>query len=224
MSTLLAGAAAHNAGRYAVARTIWAGSAPVAVDGDEIDGSADARDDPADPDADGAADDSRLLEGLTAFATTITESRRGNWSAALDAATEAEGRLDGIDDTRVPLLPIERWLAAFGSDPEVAERSPPPRLTVDGSRPTSGELPLSAAAVVAGAVAAAGGDDPDVIADALRFASEEEYPETTRYATFVRDYAAADPSDRPIIFDRLSAVVAQQRRKEEDVEGLFDGS
>jgi hypothetical protein len=63
-----------------------------------------------------------------------------------------------------------------------------------------------------------------VIADALRFASEEEYPENTRYATFVRDYAAADPSDRPIIFDRLSAVVAQQRRKEEDVEGLFDGS
>lgn len=224
MSTLLAGAAAHNAGRYAVARTIWAGSAPVAVDGDGIDGSADARDDPADPDADGAADDSRLLEGLTAFATAVTEGRRGNWSTALDAATEAEGRLDGIDDTRVPLLPIERWLAAFGSDPEVAERSPPPRLPVDGSRPIPGELPLSAAAVVAGAVAAASGDDPDVIADALRFAAEDEHPETTRYATFLRDYAVVDPDERGIVFDRLSGIVAQERRKEEDVEGLFDGS
>jgi hypothetical protein len=209
MSKLLAGAAAHNAGRYAVARTIWAGSAPVAADGD---------------DADSAADDPRLLDGLAAFAIAVTESRRGNWSTALDAATDAEQALAGVDDTRVPLLPIERWIAAFVADPEVAERSPPPTLTVDGNRPTPGELPLSAAAMVAGAVAAARRNDPEVIADALRFAAEDEHPETTRYATFVRDYAAADPGDRPIILDRLSGLVAQQRRKEEDVEGLFDGS
>mgnify|MGYP006282515009 CR=1 FL=1 len=218
MSTLLAGAAAHNAGRYGVARTIWTGSAPVAIDSDGVDGAAD---DTEDTDT---ADDSRLLDGLAAFAAAVTESRRGNWAAALDAASEAEQVLGAVDDARIDLHPIERWLTAFGSDPAVAERSPPPTLTVDGDRPTPGELPLSSAAVVAGAVAAAAGDDSDVIADALRFAAEDEHPETTRYATFVRDYAAADPSDRPIISDRLSAVVAQQRRKEEDVEGLFDGS
>ena len=217
MSTLLAGAAAHNAGRYAVARTIWAGSAPVAADSDDADSAADDA-------GDTAADDPRLLDGLAAFATAVTESRRGNWSAALDAATDAEQTLAGVDDARVDLRPIGRWLAAFAADPEVAERSPLPTLTVDGSRPSPGELPLSAAAVVAGTIAAADGDDSEVVADALRFAAEDEYPENTRYATFVRDYAAADPGDRPIIFDRLSGIVAQERRKEEDVEGLFDGS
>ena len=217
MSTLLAGAAAHNAGRYAVARTIWAGSAPVTADAEAADGAtADAEDT--------AADDPRLLDGLAAFATAVTESRQGDWAAALDAASEAEQAFAAVDDPRVDLAPVDRWLAAFAADPELAERSPPPTLTVEGSRPVPGELPLSTAATIAGAVAAARGDDPDVIADALRFAAEDEHPETTRYATFVRDYAAADPGDRPIILDRLSGLVAQQRRKEEDVEGLFDGS
>ena len=61
MSTLLAGAAAHNAGRYAVARTIWAGSAPVAADGDDTDSAADDAEDTV-------PDDPRLLDGLAAFA------------------------------------------------------------------------------------------------------------------------------------------------------------
>lgn len=202
MTVLLAGAAAYNAGQYAVARVIWAGETPVT------------------PDADGA--DDRLLDGLAAFATAVTEGRRGDWDAALDAATEAELALDAIDSDRVDLAPIERWLAAFGTDPEIAERSPPPTIVVDGDRPTPGALPLSAAAAVASAVAAARGDDPDVIDDALRFARGSEHPENTHYATFIRDYAAAEPSERAIVFERLSGVVARQRRKETDVEGLFD--
>ena len=203
MTVLLAGAAAHNAGRYSVARTIWAGEAPVTPDADEA--------------------DDRLLDGLAVFAAAVTESRRGEWAAATDAAAEAELALGSVDDPDVDLAPIRRWLAAFEADPETAERSPPPTVTVDGERPTPGELPLSAAAVVAGAVATAHGDDADVVADALRFAREDDHPETTRYATFLRDYAAADASDRPIIFERLSGLVARERRKEEDVEGLFGG-
>ncbi|MFC6736489.1 DUF309 domain-containing protein, partial [Halolamina salina] len=74
----------------------------------------------------------------------------------------------------------------------------------------------------AGTVAAARGDDPEVVADALRFARRSEHPETTRYATFVRDYAAAEPSERAIVFERLSGLVGRQRRKEDDVSGLFD--
>ncbi|WP_049981793.1 hypothetical protein [Halolamina rubra] len=211
MTTVLAGAAAHNAGEYAVARVIWAGEAPV--------------DPGADPDdaktADEPSDD--LRDGLAAFATAVTASRRGDWSSALDAATDAELALDSLTEGReVDLGPIRRWLAAFGADPEVAERSPPPTVAVDGDRPTPGELPLSAAAVVAGAVAAARGDDPAVVADALRFARDDERPESTRYATFLRDYAGAEPSGRAIVFERLAGVVARQRRKEDDVEGLFE--
>ncbi|QKY21221.1 hypothetical protein B4589_012880 [Halolamina sp. CBA1230] len=201
MTRLLAGAAAHNAGQYGVARTIWAGEAPVSPDGNDA--------------------DDRLLEGLAAFGTAIVESRRGAWDAALDAATEAELAFEATDQDRIDLAPIERWLAAFGTDPETAERSPPPTIAVDGDRPMPGELPLAAAAVVAGAVAATRGDDPDVVADALRFARGNEHPETTRYATFLRDYAAAESGERGIVFERLSGVVARQRRKEDDVEGLF---
>ncbi|NHX35287.1 MULTISPECIES: hypothetical protein [Halolamina] len=207
---VLAGVAAHNAGEYAVASAIWAGEAP--VDPERHDAEVDEFD---------AAN--RLLDGLAAFATAVTGSRRGDWSAALDAATAAELAFDAVaDDEGIDLAPIERWLAAFDADPELAERSSPPTVAVDGDRPTPGELPIAAAAVVAGAVAAARGDGPDVVADALRFAREAEHPETTRYATFLRDYAAADPSQRAIVFERLSGVVAQERRKEDDVAGLFE--
>lgn len=202
MTRLLAGAAAHNAGQYGVARAIWAGDAPITPD-------------ESDP-------DDRLLDGLAAFGTAVVESRRGDWDAALDAATAAERAFDATDHDRVDIAPIERWLAALAADPEMAERSPPPTVAVDGDRPTPGELPLPAAAVVAGAVATARGDDPDVIADALRFARGSDHPESTRYATFLRDYAAADEGQRGIVFERLSGVVARQRRKEDDVSGLFE--
>jgi len=208
MITILAGAAAHNAGEYAIASTIWAGEAPV---------------DPTPPNAAGdeADSDDRLLDALAAFGTTVTESRRGEWAAALDAATETELALDAADDG-FDRGPIERWLAAFAADPELAERSPPPTVAVDGNRPIPGELPLPAATTVAGAVAAVRGDDPEVVTDALRFARAADHPESTRYATFLRDYAAADPSQRSIVFERLAGVVARERRKEDDVEGLFD--
>ena len=202
MTRLLAGVAAHNAGQYGVARTIWAGETAIS---------------PAESDA-----NDRLLAGLASFGTVVVESRRGDWDAALDAATEAELAFGATEQDRVDPAPIERWLAAFGTDPETAERSPPPTIAVDGNRPMPGELPLAAAAVVAGAVAAARGDDPDVVADALRFARGNEHPETTRYATFLRDYAAAESGERAIVFERLSGVVARQRRKEDDVSGLFD--
>jgi len=200
--TVLAGTAAHNAGQYGIARAVWAREAPDSAGGDA---------------------NERLLDVLSAFARAVTESRRGEWTGALDLASEAEFALDAVDDPAgVELSPVAHWLAAFRVDPEAAERSPPPVVAIDGDRPTPGELPLSAAALVASAVAAARGDDPDIVDDAVRFAAESDSPEDTRYATFVRDYAAANPAQRPIVFERLSAVVAQERRKEEDVDGLFD--
>ena len=196
---VLAGAAAHNAGEYGIARAIWSG-----------DETCSPEDDP-------------LRTALAAFATAVVAGRRGEWADAVDAAARADETLAGIDDARgVDLAPVERWLSRLRADPETAERSPPPTVAVDGERPTPGELPLSAAAVVAGAVASTREDDPSIVDDAVRFAREDERPETTRYATFVRDYAAADAGTRPVVFERLSALVERERRKEEDVSGLFE--
>jgi hypothetical protein len=200
---LRAGVAAHNVGEYDIARAIWAGETPMAPET--------------------AADDS-LRTGLAAFATAVLDARRGRWTVALAAAEEADAELadyDPTDPAGVDLTSVERWLAAFRADPALAERSPPPLLSIDGGQPTPGELPLSAAALVAVAVATGIGDDPEVVADAVRYARESDQPESTRYATFVRDYADADASQRSIVFERLSSMVQRERRKEDDVSGLF---
>lgn len=198
---LLAGVAAHNVGEYDIARAIWAGETPLAPETD--------------------ADDS-LRTGLAAFATAVLDGRRGEWAAARAAAEEAESALPDSDPAGVDLVSVERWLAAFRADPEVAERSPPPLLAIDDNQPTPGELPLASAALVAVAVATGIGDDPEIVMDAVRYARESDQPESTRYATFVRDYADADAGQRPIVFERLSAMVQRERRKEDDVSDLFD--
>lgn len=194
---LRAGAAAHNAGEHGVARAIWAGDTPLsdAADGD-------------------------LFDGLAAFAAAVTGSRRGAWTAATEEATRAETALDATE-AGVDLVPLRRWLAALRADPAMAERAPPPTVVVDGDRPTPGVLPLAAASVLAGAVAEIRGYDPSVVEDAVRFAHDDERPERTRYATFLRDFGA-DDSRRPIIFERLTGLVDRERRKEKDVAGLFD--
>lgn len=197
---VLAGAAAYNTGEYAIARSVWAGE---------------------DPTSPGDRTDSPLLDGLTAFVTAVTRSRRGEWPAALNAATTAQSACEPVENG-VNAVQIQRWLVAFSADPEMAERSPPPTIAVDGDRPTPGQIPLAAAALVAGAVAETRGTDPTVIADGVRFANEHEYPERSRYATFIRDYASADANQRPIIFERLAGLVERERRKEDDVDGLFD--
>lgn len=199
---LRAGVAAHNVGEYDIARAIWAGETPMAPET--------------------GADDS-FRTGLAAFATAILDARRGRWTVALAAAEEADAELADYDPdpTGVDLTSVERWLAAFRADPELVERSPPPLLSIDGEQPTPEELPLSAAALVAVAVATGIGDDPEVVVDAVRYARESDQPESTRYATFVRDYADADASQRSIVFERLSSMVQRERRKEDDVSGLF---
>jgi len=198
---LIAGAAAHNVGEYDIARAIWAGETRLTPDID--------------------AEDS-LRGGLAAFATAVLDGRRGNWAVALAAAEEAESTVPNSDSENVDLASVERWLAAFRADPETAERSPPPLLAVDDDQPTPGTLPLAAAALVAVAVATGIGDDVEILIDADRYAHGSDHPESTRYATFVRDYADADAGQRPIVFERLSAMVQRERRMEDDVSDLFD--
>lgn len=190
---LYAGAAAYNADEYRAAREVW------------------------------AAADIPLLDALAAFAETVADARAGEWEEAMDAADRATEAIAAADPTErgVDTAPFQRWLGAFHADPERIERGPAPSVSVEGEYPTAGILSLAAAGVAASAVAEATEYDEGVVADAVRFAEAAEAPDESRYATFLRDFVG-EPAQRPIVFERLTGLVAQERRKERDVGGLFE--
>lgn len=190
---LYAGAAAYNAGEYRAARTVW------------------------------AAADTVLLDALAAFAETVADGRAGEWDGAMDAADRAAELLAAADPTewRVDTAPLQRWLGAFHADPERVERGPAPSISVAGEYPTASTLSLAAAGVAAAAVAELSAYDESIVDDAVRFAEAAAAPDESRYATFLRDFVG-EPAQRPIVFERLEGLVAQERRKERDVDGLFE--
>lgn len=191
-TAVLAGAAAYNAGEYRAAQMIW--------------------------DAPGTT----LLDGLATFAETVADARAGEWDEALAAADRASRVLAAADPTELGIdtAPLQRWLAAFHADPVRIERGSPPLVSVDDEYPVSGTLPFAAAAVAATAVAEETQYDEEIVADAIRFAEQEDQPDESRYTTFLRDFTG-EPSQRPIVFQRLAGLVERERRKERDVGGLF---
>lgn len=190
---LYAGAAAYHAGEYRAAREIWAGGG------------------------------TPLLDSLAAFAETVADARAGEWDESMDAADRATEALAAADPAErgVDTAPLQRWLGAFYADPERIERGPGPSVSVTGEPPTAGMLSLAAAGVAATAVAEFSEYDEQVVADAVRFAEGAEAPDESRYATFLRDFVG-EPAQRAIVFERLTGLVEQERRKERDVGGLFE--
>lgn len=189
---LLAGAAAYNVAEFRVAEAVW-------------------RD--ADP-------DSPLAAGLAELAAAVAAGRGGEWETATTAAQRARDLLAETDGGPVSLPPLGRWLDAFLADPETVERRRPPAVVVDGERRLPETLPLVAAGLAAEALARRGEYDPEVVADAARFAEKEAHPDESSYATFLRDFVG-NPDQRPIIHQRLAGLVERERRKERDVSGLF---
>lgn len=164
-----------------------------------------------------------LLDGLAAFAGTVANARTGDWSEAMESADRAARQLAAADPTEcgVETAPLQRWLGAFHADPERIERTSAPLVSVDGEYPVPGTLTLAAAGVAAVVVAELTEYDEGVLNDAIRFAEQEPEPDESRYATFLRDFVD-DSAQRPIVFQRLSGMVEQERRKERDVGGLFE--
>lgn len=188
---LLAGAAAYNVAEFRVAEAVW-------QEGEES-----------------------LFHGLAALAEAVAAGRSGKWERATAAAERARDLLADVDGGPVSLPPLRGWLATFLADPESVERGRPPAVVVDGERRLPETLPLAAAGLAAEALAERGSYDAAVVADAMRFAEREEYPDESRYATFLRDLVG-NPDRRPIVFQRLEGMVERERRKERDVSGLFD--
>lgn len=190
---LHAGAAAYNAGEFRAAQAIL------------------------------TAPETTLLDGLGAFVGTVANARTGNWSEAMESADRATRQLAAADPTTrgVETAPLQRWLGAFHADPERIERARAPSISVGGAFPGPSTLSVAAAGVAAAVVAESTSYDVDIVADAIRFAEQAAQPDESPYATFLRDFIG-DPAQRPIVFQRLSGMVERERRKERDVDGLFE--
>jgi hypothetical protein len=212
-NAIRAGAAVYNAGEYHAAHDAW-------------------EDRWLDLEA-GTADE-RLLHGLIQFTAVVYHARNHNWSGALGLAESAGEYLDGLtadgqgeeesegESARgVDVTALRAWLHAFRTDPERIERGSPPVLRVDGEVVEPGVLTLSEVALAARVVCEEYDYDEAVVADAVRFAREDADPDSTRAATFLRDFVG-DAAHRPIVFQRLGGLVERERRKEADVAGLFE--
>lgn len=218
-AALRAGIALYAAGEFHAAHDPWEGvwldisaasdDAESATDGDAV--TTLARDD-------------RLFHGLIQFTAAQYHARDRNWSGAVGLTESAREYLADLpDDYRgVDVAAVRDALARIGSDPERVERGPAPPLLHDGSRVPPESLTLAAASLAAEALAAEYGLDVDTVADAARFAREEERAGRSRFAALLFDLVRVDtPQERRLVYDRLSGMVDKERRKEEDVDGLF---
>jgi len=168
--------------------------------------------------------DEVLLHGLIQFTAAQYHARDRNWSGAVGLAESARGYLADVPDEYrgVDTAAVRDALARLRADPERVERAPAPPLPHDGGRIDPEALSLEAAGIAAEALAEEHGLDADAVADAARFAREEERVGRSRFAALLFDFVRVDtPQERRLVFDRLSGLVEQERRKEEDVAGLF---
>lgn len=174
--------------------------------------------------AERAVRDEALFHGLIQFTAAQHHARDRNWSGAVGLAKSGREYLAELpDDYRgVNVAAARDALVQLRADPERVEREPAPALTDDGERVAAESLSLAAAGLAAEALAEEHGLDADAVADAARFAREEEAVGRSRFAALVFDFVRADDAgSRGIVYDRLTGLVAQERRKEEDVAGLF---
>ena len=177
-------------------------------------------------DADASPTDEPLLHGLIQFTAALHHARNRNWSGATGLAASAGDYLAGLpaDARGLDLDTIRGYLRGLERDPERVERGPPPRLTHEGRRVAYADLSVEAAALAAEALAEGGGFSEAaerVVADAARYAREERGTGRSTFATLLFDLLAGDPS-RGFVFERLEGHVTERRRKEEDVDGLFE--
>jgi hypothetical protein len=203
-SHLRAGAAIFNAGRFHAAHDAWEDHWLDLASG---------------------TPDERLLHGLIQYTAAVHHAAAGNWSGATGLAESAREYLVVLDDRYrgVNVGPVRDYLDALAADPEVLERGPPRSITHEGTALEPADLALEPTAVAAAVVAEADGYDETVIERASGFAQSDvaddlvESPFVTLLFDFVRQ-----PSDRGIVFQRLSEHVQRRVTRESDVDGLFE--
>ncbi|MFC7136377.1 DUF309 domain-containing protein [Halobaculum litoreum] len=222
-AALRAGIALYTAGEFHAAHDPWEG---VWLDlKDAVPDATDASDTAeGDADDDALARDEALFHGLIQFTAAHHHARTRNWSGAAGLAASAREYLAPLPDgyRGVDVAAVRAALARLAADPERVERAPAPPLSHEGERVAATDLSLDAAATAAAALAAEYALDEAVVADAGRFARAEAAAGRSRFAALLFDLLRVDtPQERRLVYDRLAGLVDRERRKEEDVEGLF---
>jgi hypothetical protein len=205
-ASLRAGAALLAADRYRAAAAAWRAASA------------------ADPAADA------LLDGLERRATALARAGDRDWPGAVAAARRGRERLGDcppvVSGVRVDRLRAD--LAALARDPVRVERDRPAPVAVDGDVPDLDALTFPAAGVAARAVAAtvadgdAASDHRATVERAVAYATRDLAADDagSPFPGLVLDYLA---SPGGVVLDRLSALVDRRRRREADVDGLFEG-
>ncbi|WP_430504275.1 DUF309 domain-containing protein [Haloparvum sp. PAK95] len=167
--------------------------------------------------------DANLLQGLIQLTAAVHHARDHNWSGATGVATSGYEYLAAVPDDHAPvdLGPARRYLARLAVDPEHAERRDPPPLPYEGGAVGVDGLGFDALALAVGAVAEETNLDESVVADAIRYAREEQGSGQARFRGLLADLVAEDPERRAVAYARLESHVERERSKERDVDGLF---
>ncbi|MFB6126264.1 MAG: hypothetical protein ABEJ79_03050 [Halolamina sp.] len=232
---LRAGVAAYDAGEYRAAARCWrraATTAETAADGRVVEALATLARATAVATTDGADADATDATSLP------TPEGPTDPEAALSSLASVGGTHRGVD------LDAARDLLQRLADDSVDGAAP--RLRCDGRRLRPGDLSPEALGVAAEAVAtvrSARDDEPGanaatdgprigdpaaddaaaferVVADAARFAREAEGPGRSTFGALLVDYVA--DRERAMVCRRLRQHVARERRKDRDVDGLFE--
>jgi hypothetical protein len=168
-------------------------------------------------------DDERFLHGLIQFTAVVYHGGRQNWSGARKLARSAGGYLDelGEEYRGVDLRGVRQYLARVATDPEHTERTNPPVLRYEGGELTALALSLDALEIAARVVAEEHGFDEDVVGRAVGYAREEERTARSRFRALVVDFVR-ETDRRGLVYTRLDDHVQRHRRRERDVDGLFE--
>ncbi|WP_336360812.1 DUF309 domain-containing protein [Haladaptatus sp. ZSTT2] len=170
------------------------------------------------------SDDERLLHGLIQFTAAVHHATRENWEGMAGLVASAREYLTALpaDYRRVNVGEVRAYLAKLETSPRSIDLDAPLVVTYDGEPCQLHHLDFPAAAIAARILADELGYDDDIVAQAVAYASEAiEKNETNQFITLVMDFAANE-TNRPLVFERLSQHVAQRNAKVRDVEGLFD--
>jgi hypothetical protein len=202
---LRAGIAIYNAGEYLAAHDAWEEPWLELSDGP----------------------DRRFLQGLIQLTAAVYHANNRNWIGAKKLADSAGEYLADLpaEYRGVDLAPIRAFLADVATDPATVDRRSPPSLVHEGRAIDLEELDFEATAAAAHALAEASDSyDEAVVERAIEYAREVVTAGgSDRFVGLVFDFVR-EPENRPVVYQRLSEHVDRRRRRETDVDGLFESS
>jgi hypothetical protein len=178
-------------------------------------------------DDDGLVAGAALLAAGRADAARVAFARAGPphrvaglvFAAAAFAHADDEARARSLATRARDLLPADGPVETGPLRAALAGQTDPPRLRVDGRVADPEALSPGALGRAAVAVAATGGYDEAVVADAARYARADADEGRGRFGTLLTDLVVDREAN--LAYGRLESLVERRRARERDVDGLF---